>query len=315
MPKTMEDRLNSIRDQFKTAKAQYDQRFGGVKIDEGEYVGCLQRCELSVRRSDDATVISTEYRISGGKFDGYVAFDQMNLDNEWGKIFAIRFVEVAGYQFPEQEDPAFAKKLISTLSAIAKDANEFKIEVRQNGDFTNVIPKELISGGAFVKEDEPESKEEVEDTKVVEKITTATTSSKARKRNEPVEEEKEKPVSKIPNFDKLDRTELKKFVRENGLDIRVTAKLTDEDLRKGIKQAMGVDEEEKADEKDVPSDDQLKESLLVLCKAQGVTEVKSSMSLDDMIDIIEGYEMKRDELEDDEIELLETLQLSGCIKD
>lgn len=297
MPKSMEERLNAISEQFKVAKAQYDQRFGGIRIDEGEYPSTLQRCELSVRRSDDATCVSVEYLLTGGAFKGFIAFDQMNLDNEWGRIFAIRFVEVSGYEFPDQEDPQFSKKLINTLKAIAKEAANYKIEIRHNGDFLNVIPKELITETAT---DEDEGNSGGATKKGVKPKESSTSSTE------------------YPNFCEMERKELKKYIRENGLDIRVTAKLEDEQVRDAIREKLGISKEEEPAEKKpagAPSDDELKVQLLALCKSQKIKEVKRDQSLDDMIDITEGYEFKRDELEDDEIELLEMLQLGDCIKD
>lgn len=322
MPKSMEERLAALTTQFQTAKATYDQRFGGIKIDEGEYIGGLLRCELTTRKSDDSTCLSVEYRIMGGKFDGFTAFEQMNLDNEWGRVFAIRFLEVAGYKFPEQSDPQFVKKIMATIAAIAKEAKQFKIALSYNtGGFLNVLPKEAIA--APITNTTPAA---------VATPAPAQAGARARRAAAPVVETPPPPppvVStpiqaahtapagsvKIPDFSKLDRMALKKFIRDNGVDIRVTAKLTDDDIRTALVKLFPAEEAATAStEGGVPSDEELKQALLVLCAAQGIKEVKAEMDLDAMIEIVEGYDLARDELEDDQIELLTMLQLTNCIK-
>lgn len=289
MPKSMQERLAEMGGAWGAAKANYDQRFGGVKIDEGEYVGKLQRCELGIRRSDDAIVVNVEYLIRGGKFDGYVAFDQMNLSNEWGRVFAIRFVEVAGYEFPEADKVATV--LQKTCAAIAKDAGTFKILVVHNGDFVNVQPKALVDSD--VPADEPV------------KNVAQTASAKSV------------PAPASPASDNLagmDRKALKTHIRDKELDIRVTSKMSDDDIRSEIRKLTGTSTPPVPEVPERPTDDELASQLLALCKSQGIKEVKKGMSLDDMIDKVEEYEFVKTEIDEDEVELLTMLQLEKTIK-
>jgi len=289
MPKSMQERLDAMQESWKQSKATYDQRFGGVKIDAGEYLGKLQKCELGVRRSDDVITMNVEYLIVGGKFDGYVAFDQMNLGNEWGRVFAMRFIEVAGYEAPAPDQ--IASTLQKVCTAIAKDAGTFKIEVIHNGDYVNIQPKALEDGDAAASVPAAGA----DDSKPV-----------ARKKAAQASAAESDPLND------LDRKGLKAYIREKELEIRVTTKLSDDDIRELIHEAEGTGE---AEAEAAPSDEELAQQLLVLCKGHGIKEVKKDMALDDMISIVEEYEFAAAELDEDEVELLTTLQLTATIKE
>jgi len=290
MAKSMEERLATMADGWSAARAQYDQRFGGVKIDAGEYIAKLQRCELGVRKSDDVVVINVEYLILDGKFKGYVAFDQMNLNNEWGRIFAIRFVNIAGYEFPESAD--VQKLLPKTCATIAKDASTFKIDAIHNGDFVNFQAKSIVSDDGSVPAPETPAPKTTDARK---KATAPATA----------------PATADP-FAAMERKALKEYIREKELDIHVTAKMSDDEIRTAIRSQV---EPPAAEVDGKPTDEELVGKLLILCKSHGIKEVKKDMALDDMVDIVEEYEFSKSEIDDDEAELLETLNLAKCIKD
>ena len=304
--------------QMAMTKAKHDQRFGGIKIEEGEYVVTLQKCTLDIRKSDDANVLQVEALIvdgNGGKFNGYVAFDQMNMNNEWGGQFAIRFIEIAGYSFPDPKSKTFGKDLVDTVHAINKDASSFKVAIVHSGDFVNVNFKELLDGA-------PEQVEEAS-SGVTKKKTTAGPAKKNSGKEEE-EEEQESPEVDVSEYEDMTRKELKAFIEENELDIKVKATIKDDKLRLMVAEAMASNEEEDGEETEgetgsseesKPTDDELKADLLTFIKAHQVPDAKKSMDLDTLIEIIEEYEFPKSELDSDEIDLLTTLQLEDSIKE
>jgi hypothetical protein len=61
---------------------------------------------------------------------------------------------------------------------------------------------------------------------------------------EEAEEEEEEPEEDAINLDDLNRTQLKKLIKDEGLDIKVLKNMDDDKLRELIAEAMGADEEE-----------------------------------------------------------------------
>ena len=48
----------------------------------------------------------------------------------------------------------------------------------------------------------------------------------------------------------MDRTELKKYIKENDLEVSVKKSMTDDDLREAIREAMGGDDSEEEDDEE-----------------------------------------------------------------
>jgi hypothetical protein len=319
----IKERLAQMQDGFQKAKAQYDQKFGGLKIDPGEYKGKLSRCSLDVRKSDDNVVLSVEYTILEGKFKGFTTFDQMNLNNEWGRLFAIRFIELSGFEFPEN-----VSLLDATVKEVAKQAGIYLIVAKQNGDFMNITPKQMIDS------DENETTE-VKEVPEVEEVKEVVKSAKSRERvsiSQPVKkiekevakkevakkEEKELDESEELTIDTLkamDRKELKQVITARDIEFRVTTKHSDDDIRDAICLNLGLNSNLPEEEReDVPSDEELKLELLVFCKSHKIKSVNKDMDLDSMINALELHRFDRDSLEEDEIKLLTMLAIEECIE-
>jgi len=305
---SIKERLAQMQKGFIQSKAQYDQKFGGIKIDEGEYVGKLSRCSLDIRKSDDSVVVSVEYTIMEGKFKGFTTFDQMNLDNEWGRLFAIRFVELSGFEFPED-----VTLLDATIQEIAKQAGTYEITAKKNGDYINISPKQMLK----------EVVEEVVKEEVKKKAVTPQSNSIVRdrptKQKEVVEEREENDDSTeitIESINAMDRKELKQLITEKDIELRVTTKHSDDDIRKALITHLGLkmDLPEEDESVEVPTDDELKMDLLVFCKSHKIKSINKDMDLDTMLTTLENHKFDRESLEEDEIKLLTMLAIDGCIE-
>ena len=60
----------------------------------------------------------------------------------------------------------------------------------------------------------------------------------------------------------MDRTELKKYIKENDLEVSVKKSMTDDDLREAIREAMGGDDSDE-EEDDEEEEETPKSNLLV----------------------------------------------------
>lgn len=291
---SMEDRLAAMQDGFEFAKTKKDMTFGGIKMDEGEYLGRLQKCVLRITKKD-VTMMDTEFLSQGGKYDGQVIYKNYDLDSEWGPVFAIRFIEMSGYDFPTKN----VKALPKTLQTIQKDASLYKIEcVHSDKGHANFNITDCV------EEDEKQ-------TTITKKTSTkATTSEKKASPKKTASKKKD-----TPDLDGMDRKTLKAYSKANDLGLKFKRTMDEETIRSMVKEAVGIVNGDDKDKKNVPTDEELHTRLLTFCKSQGLKQIKADMELDDIIDEIEEYEFEADELEDDEKELLKMLTLNSCIKE
>lgn len=64
------------------------------------------------------------------------------------------------------------------------------------------------------------------------------------------EEEDDSDEAEDDGLDDMDRTELKKYIKENDLEVSVKKSMTDDDLREAIREAMGGDDSEEEDDEE-----------------------------------------------------------------
>lgn len=62
------------------------------------------------------------------------------------------------------------------------------------------------------------------------------------------EDEEESDDAEDDGLDDMDRTELKKYIKENDLEVSVKKSMSDDDLREAIREAMGGDDSDEEDE-------------------------------------------------------------------
>lgn len=80
-----------------------------------------------------------------------------------------------------------------------------------------------------------------------EKIREAMPEDEEEEEEEEVEEEEDEEEDEV-DLDELSRKELRAFIKENELDVKVTAKMKDDAIRDKIREALGEDEEEEEEE-------------------------------------------------------------------
>jgi hypothetical protein len=109
----------------------------------------------------------------------------------------------------------------------------------------------------------------------------------------------------------MTRKELKKFIDSNPIldGIRVTVKMSDDDIREAIRDAIETEETEETEE--VSEYDA--EALLAFCVAQGIDDVNDEMDIQQIVDIMKGYNYKKTDLTQEEVDMLGTLDLKGHI--
>jgi hypothetical protein len=154
-------KLAAMQEQYAAAKAQQEQLFGGAAIDPGIYEARLTKCELTLSKKGKLQIKRTHIITSAGDFEGIPVTDYMQLETEYGWAFARRWIEQCGKECPEQ-----LLKVKQVIADIAKDKTSFRIEIRRDGDFTNVVVMEQLGAegaGAAAEETAPEAEAPAEE--------------------------------------------------------------------------------------------------------------------------------------------------------
>lgn len=156
---------------------------------------------------------------------------------------------------------------------------QLKSDKDQDGEYRPRVGKVLGLSDAASDEDEDEPDEDDEDE----------TDDEVEDDEEQDDDEEEDDDEEAIDLDELDRAELKKLIKDEELDIRVTKSMSDDDLREKIAEALGSDEdededdeEEEEDDDDDGLDDLDRSALKVLIKEHELGSVKKSETDDDL---------------------------------
>lgn len=195
-----------------------------------------------------------------------------------GKKLKEEFGDVWTYPIMDHDHPyvqAQWKEFISSMGLKPKgdlDTDKIvgkKVQVKlksdtdQDGEYRPRVGK-LMALAAEAANDEPEDEDIPEGAE-----------------DEADEEEAEDDDEEGIDLAELDRNELKALIKEEGLEIKVLKKHTDDDIRSAIAEAMGVedeDEEEEEDEEEPEAEDQEDEAEDDGYDSMSVAELKAELA-------------------------------------
>lgn len=167
-------------------------------------------------------------------------------------------------------NPATAKK-VKALGINAKseeDAREKLLEILKDNGIDGMeeedtetlidIAESFVEEGGETESEEQEAEElaneaEEEETEEEEKPKAKGKKAPAKddddeEEEEETEEPEEEETEEGDEFDEMDRTELKAYIKKNGLEITVKKSMTDDDIRDLIREAVNDEEEETEEE-------------------------------------------------------------------
>jgi hypothetical protein len=283
------DKLKGMQKEAAKAMENYTPGGGFSTVPSGVY-NARETCELTETRADGLLRISRKFTITEGEQEGLNAFDGLQLQiknkesgeiviNDVGLQIAREWIEKHGETWPE--DISEIEEIINRINAAAPLVEIFVQE-----------PKAGKNGRMFQNIN-------------VNKVLEAT--SEAASESAPETQVNENPAPESTDSDDLDslsRAELKAMILEKELDIPVTSKMTDDDIRTAIRENTPANE--------TPSADDTKD-LLVFCASQSVDDVNDQMTKDEIVGVMSGYKFNRWEITDDENAMLEDCGLSGNI--
>jgi hypothetical protein len=124
------------------------------------------------------------------------------------------------------------------------------------------VTKKVVEEEDEDEGDDDSDDEEEEEEKPKKKSAKAPAKKAAKKVEEEEEEDDEEPEeaddeeeddsdeAEDDGLDDMDRTELKKYIKDNDLEVSVKKSMTDDDLREAIREAMGGDDSEEEDDEE-----------------------------------------------------------------
>jgi hypothetical protein len=249
-------------------------------IPKGVYDAKIESCAVTKPEGKDER-IEVVYVISDGDSKGRKLFEYVNLESEEGAWRVRQFLEAVGLVTDKKETGSFEpEKLVGT---------EVKVRVVHQADKRTGHEGEISSrvGAVWAPGAEDEEDEDLDED----------------------EKDGEDGDDDEVDLDELDRKELKALIKEQGLEIKVSKSMSDQDIRDAIAEALGEsdeddedadDDEDEDDEDEVDLDELDRAALKKLIKDQELDiKVKKSHSDDDIRKLI-AAELGDDEDEDDD---------------
>lgn len=132
----------------------------------------------------------------------------------------------------EEED---TETLIDIAESFVEEGGETESEEQEAEELAN-------------EAEEEEEEEETEEEKPKAKGKKAPAKDDDDEEEEETEEPEEEETEEGDEFDEMDRTELKAYIKKNGLEITVKKSMTDDDIRELIREAVNDEEEETEEE-------------------------------------------------------------------
>lgn len=152
-------KLAGMKTAYDDSQNQYDSMFGGAKVPAGNYVAKLQSAVIKESQSSGKLMIAREHLITEGEFANITIYDNIMLETPMGFTFVRRWVDMMGYEQPEQPE-----EIEDIVSDIAEEAPVVKIRIKHSGDFVNVSVIEVLDGTGDEAGESDEQADETEET-------------------------------------------------------------------------------------------------------------------------------------------------------
>lgn len=289
------DRLRKMQGQV--AKAMETYTPGGVVVPDGVYDAKLT-CELREAKESGNLMVSRTFTIAEGEQAGLNVWDNLVIENnDTGVQICRRWVETHGYQWPD-EDFAQIEYIVQEINEVAPMVRvrvKTTVSKTDGGEYTNCTVQKLLDGS------ETEAPAAVEEAPA----------------EAPAEEAPAAASSEVTadELDDMTREQLKALIKADTdmmLAVRVTIKMTDDDIRTAIREFRAAQGSEAPAAEESGLD---KTVLLTFCASQNVAEATEEMEVEQVVEAMSGYAFLRNELTEEEIAMLDAAGLSANIRD
>lgn len=188
---------------------------GRVRVPEGDYVVKVKAVKQETSQSGNPMLVWT-FTGTDGKLKGRDLTDRTSLQTN--ALWKVRDVlEAMGVKVPKKIVDLPLKPLIGKELGVTLFDDEYEGRISSKvGDY--ISPDSIGDDGNIDEEEEEDEVEEEEGT----------------------------------DLDEMDRAELKQYIKDNGLEVKVKKSMDDDDIRAAIREAEGnEDEDEDAEDTDL----------------------------------------------------------------
>lgn len=217
---------------------------GGVRVPENDYKLKILKLKKIRASEKDTPGIAITVKIVDGKYAGKKLTDRLWITPK--SLWRLRsLLEALGMEVPKKAVKLPSKKLVGKeVGATIVDDEPYKGKIKSKiGDW---IDLETL---ADLDSDEDDEDEEFDDDDEVDEDEDSDDEDDDEDEDEDEDEEDD-------DLEDMDRKELKAYIKENDLDVKVTKKMDEDDIREAISEANDDeddDEDEDEDELDLDS--------------------------------------------------------------
>lgn len=259
-------------------------------VPDGEYIARCNYAAIKVNDETGAVRCSRGFMLTEGDYENSTIFDSQNLGNDVGKDIFITWLKRCG-----KEPPTKFVDIEGTLEEIVRESLPCRLRVRHKDEYMNINVVEVYDAE--------------DDTR------------------EPESAEPESAEPDVDELDDLDRNGLKKYIKEQELDITVYKSMSEDDIRTAIRTSLEAEAEAEAEDEDeaeaeaeepetegnIPTDEELAARVYDFAKRSSIKEIKKTQSLDEMLEILAQYEFTETEETEEDVELLKMVDLAECL--
>ena len=209
---------------------------GGIRLPENDYKGKIVKIKKIRASEKDTPGLAVTIKITEGKFSGKKITDRLWITPK--SLWRVRsMLEALGVSVPKKAINLPTKKLIGKeLGVTIIDDEPYQGRIKSKiGDF---IDLETLSD-LYDDEDEDADDEDFDDE-----------DSEDEDSDDEEEDEEDGEEDEDDDLSDLSRKELKKYIKENDLEVKVTKKMDEDEIREAIEEARDEDSDDEEDDED-----------------------------------------------------------------
>jgi hypothetical protein len=209
---------------------------GGKRYKEGDYVGKILSAKRDVSSEKGSPCIKIVLQFLDGRYKGKKITERLWLSNKALPRIA-DLLEILGVKVPKREVGIPLKKLVGKEIGFSLEDEEYDDKMRSRVSWDFLDPDD-------VREDDDEDEDDDDDDEL--DLDDEDEDDEDDDDDDDDDEDDEDEV----DLSDMDRSELKAYIKENDLDVKVTKKTKDAKIRKLIEAAEEADDEDDDDDDD-----------------------------------------------------------------
>lgn len=192
---------------------------GRPRYPEGDYIATIKSIVPGTKGDEDKPILKVTFEISEGKFEGQTVREDYFITPK--ALFRLKgLLEAINVKVPSKVVNLPLKKMIGKEVGITLTDDEYNN--RKYSEVSDTVDAEVVRSGGVDDDEDEDVLEDEED------------------------------------LDEMDRDELKAYIKDNDLEVKVTKKMKDPAIVKAIRAAEEAEEEDEDDDEE-EDDDEMEE--------------------------------------------------------